>query len=175
MPARQGGIFGVGEADKSQTLMTMIYFGSLRRLLVPLHILNLLCWENWHHPSFRIKSLSLTPPKMAGLLVPFLKVSGCGKRSSSQWGNYGYASRRTRRIRLWMRLQDQHKLHCRPKHVFPRCFGLCLSPWYALLSLPSSFPCRAAPSWTSSMVLGGCWCLFEVLLCYLGSFRREVV
>lgn len=125
-------------------------------------------WENWHHPSFQ----SLYPLwNMAGLVQPFLKVSGCGKMCSTLRGNYGFASRRLGWIGLLMKLQDQHKLHCRPKHVFPLCFGLCLSPWYVLLFF---LPCWEAPGWTLLLVFRGCRCLFEVL-CYLGIFRREEV
>ena len=51
-----------------------------------------------------------------------LKVSGC----AAVWGELRMCSQRLSWISLRMKLQDQRKLHCRPKHVFPQQFSLCL-------------------------------------------------
>lgn len=87
--------------------------------------------------------------------VAILK-SFCGKRSSNLRGNYGSLCRRLHWIRLWMKLQDQHKLHCRPKHLFPRCLA-CI--YHCVTPSSLSFPNWTAPSWTLSTVF---WMLASV-------------
>lgn len=80
-------------------------------------------------------------------------------------GNYGYVSGRLRWIRHWMKLQDQHKLHCRPKHVFPQCFGVYIYDMCSSLSFLLSLagqPQAGPRSWFSEDV-GACLkCCFAI-------------
>jgi len=111
-------------------------------------------------PPSRISLCSI--PNMSGWCCHFFKLS-VGRRVPLYTGIMTVSGRPCW-ICLWMKPQDQHKL---PKQVLLRSFSLYLSPHDPLF--PSSSPNRTAPVSKLSMVFKSCCCLFEVLLCYLGS------
>lgn len=165
MHARHEGCFGSLKCWQESNITDWALPWITPPSLSPITQADIVSWGNWPHLSWQITPFSSSKHGWPGAAF-LLKVSGRGKRSSSLWGNCGYASGRLHWICLWMRLQDQHKLHCRPKHVFPRCFGLCLSPWYALLSflppLLAGQPQAGPHQWFSEDV-GACLkCCFAI-------------
>lgn len=99
---------------------------------------------------------------MAGLVLPFLKVSGCGK-CSSLWGNYGYTIGRLRWIRLWMKLNISCTagpnmyslcvLACVYNHDMPSSLSFLLS----LLGSPKLDPVdgfQRMPVWSAALLFG---------------------
>lgn len=75
-------------------------------------------------PCFQ--SLFFPPQNMAAVMQPFIKVSGLGVEEFQSMRELWICQSVPGLIHFLMKLQDQHKPHCRPKHVFPQCFGLCL-------------------------------------------------
>lgn len=142
-----------------------LYLGSLHPPSLP-HTSRHPLRTDWHHPSFQIMPLS-----SANMMLPFLK-SFWQWEFQSMWGIVDVP------VSAWA--ESASEWSCRINISFtagPNTYSLrALACVYNPDMSSSSFlPWWEAPSWTQLMVFRGNLCLFEVLRCYLGIFRREDV